>query len=672
VNSKSSTAFYHPSSIRIRLSLVIGVFALVSVGMLARSTYLQIWRGGKLENLAQRQFQSKVLMKPRRGLIVDRTNEPLAINLETSSLAGNPSKILKSRSTLQLLARALNVSPRTLKKRLDSKKAFTWFERHVSDERMARFRKAGIVQPNGDMPEGLWIVKEMKRVYPHGELARPIIGSVNIDTNGLEGVELWKDSILRGKTASFKAYKDALGRPALYNSNAQTQMQDGRDVTLSIDASLQYSVEESLQESMAKTRADSGMVLVMDSNTGEILALAQARPWQRSSVKKVMAITDGYEPGSTLKPLLLATAIDQGVAKLNDVFFGYYGKFHIQGRTINEAESHEKFGYISLKHMIEVSSNVVAAQLALKLGADRTVHGLKSLGFGARTGVGFPGEISGWMPAQTKKIRPLTLATMGFGQSIMVTPIQMLRAYAALSNGGYLVQPTLLKRQDDEKIERIPVFKRDTVRAVTQALLSVTEGDKGTGQTARVEGYRVAGKTGTAQTVDPSTHRYSRSRYIASFAGFPVGVRQPVTILVILDHPRGSYYAAATAAPLFAKVLKQVVSRFSIPTTEKMDIPLVEQSRTPANHEDLDSEVLKIARSSAEITEHSVESVKEVNIDHPVMPSLIGLTPQEAIRALKPFAPKVRIHGFGLIKKQMPDSGTILSTNVRVSLYLDE
>ena len=663
MNSKSSTAFYHPSSIRIRLSLVIGIFALVSVGMLARSTYLQIWRGGKLENLAQRQFQSKVLMKPRRGLIVDRTNEPLAINLETSSLAGNPSKILKSRSTLQLLARALNLSPRTLKKRLDPKKAFAWFERHVSDERMARFRKAGIVQPNGDMPEGLWIVKEMKRVYPHGELARPIIGSVNIDTNGLEGVELWKDSILRGKTASFRAYKDALGRPALYNSNAQTQMQDGEDVTLSIDASLQYSVEESLQDSVAKTRADSGMVLVMDSNTGEILALAQARPWQRSSVKKVMALTDGYEPGSTLKPLLLATAIDQGVAKLNDVFFGYYGKFHIQGRTINEAESHEKFGYISLKHMIEVSSNVVAAQLALKMGAERTVHGLKSLGFGARTGVGFPGEISGWMPAQTKKIRPLTLATMGFGQSIMVTPIQMLRAYAALSNGGYLVEPTLLKRKEDEKIPRIPVFKKETVRAVTQALLSVTEGDKGTGQTARVEGYRVAGKTGTAQTVDPATHRYSRSRYIASFAGFPVGVRQPVTILVILDHPRGTYYAASTAAPLFAQVLKQVVSRFSIPATEKMDLP----TDSP-----IDSEVLKLAQSSAEITEHSVESVKEVNIDHPVMPSLIGLTPQEAIRALKPFAPKVRIHGFGLIKKQVPDSGTILSTNVRVSLYLDE
>ena len=243
----STTSFYQTPAMRIRLSLVIGVFALLSVGMLVRSTYLQIWGDSKLENLARRQFQSKILMKPRRGLIMDRTGEPLAINLETSSLAGSPSKILKSRSTLTLLARALQTTPAALKKRLDSKKSFSWFERHVSDERIDRFRKVGILQPNGDMPEGLWIVKEMKRVYPHGELATSLIGSVNVDTEGLEGVELWKNQNLRGKSASFDAFKDALGRPALYNSNAQSKMQDGDSVELSIDASLQYSIEESLQ-----------------------------------------------------------------------------------------------------------------------------------------------------------------------------------------------------------------------------------------------------------------------------------------------------------------------------------------------------------------------------------------------------------------------------------------
>jgi cell division protein FtsI (penicillin-binding protein 3) len=672
--SVKPTAFYQTSSIRIRLSLVIGVFALISIGMVTRSTYLQVWGDDKLENLAQRQFQSKILMKPRRGLIVDRTNEPLAINLETSSLAGNPSKILKTRSTLQLLARALGTSPQALKKKLDSKKAFAWFERHVSDDRMNRFHKAGIVQPNGDMPEGLWIVKEMKRVYPHGELATSLIGSVNIDTEGLEGVELWKNASLRGTSATFKAYKDALGRPALYNSNAQTKMQDGENIELSIDASLQYSVEESLAESMAKTRSESGMVLVMDSNTGEILALAQAQASAHGrKVKKVMAVTDGYEPGSTMKPLILASAIQQGIAKINDHYNGFQGKFQIQGRTISEAEAHEKFGSISLKHMIEVSSNVVAAQLALKMGAERLVGGLKEMGFGSRTGTKLPGEIAGWMPAQTKNIKPLTVATMGFGQSVMVTPMQMLRAYASLSNGGYLVEPTLLKRKENETIPHLPILKREAVDGATQALVAVTEGEKGTGTAARVEGYKVAGKTGTAQTVDSKTKRYSTSRYIASFIGFPVGVKQPVVILALLDHPKGIYYAGSTAAPLYSRVLKQVVSRFSIPSTEKMQFPLVEQTPTPSKRLIENSEqTLKIAQSSAEITEESVESAAEVNIDHPVMPSLIGLTPQEAIRALKPFAPQVQLHGFGLIKRQTPESGAILSTNVHVSLYLAE
>ena len=247
-------SIYQTSSIRIRLSLVISLFVLISVGMLGRSTYLQIWGDPKLENLARKQFQSRVMMNPRRGLIVDRTGEPLAINIETSSLAGSPAKILKSHSTLHLLARTLNVAPQALRKRLDPKKSFAWFERHVSEERMDRFKKSGIVLPTGEMPEGLWLVKEMKRVYPHGELASSLIGGVNIDTEGLEGVELWKNTILRGKSASYNAYKDALGRPALIQASEQNKIKDGENIELSIDASLQFSAEEALQLSMVKIR----------------------------------------------------------------------------------------------------------------------------------------------------------------------------------------------------------------------------------------------------------------------------------------------------------------------------------------------------------------------------------------------------------------------------------
>jgi cell division protein FtsI (penicillin-binding protein 3) len=666
-----SVASYQTPAIRIRLSLVIGVFGLISAGMLVRSVWLQILHDPKLSTLARRQFESKIIMKPRRGLILDRTGEPLAINLETSSLAGSPSKILKSRSTLHLLAHALGSTPQALKKRLDGKKSFAWFERHIRDDRMDHFRKLGIIRPNGEMPEGIWIVKEMKRVYPHGEIAASLIGSVNVDTEGLEGVELWKNTILRGKSASVEAFKDALGRPTLIDSNPQSKMVDGESITLSVDSSLQFSVEEALHASLEKSRADSGMVVVMDSSTGEILALAQA-PAGRG-VKKVTALTDGYEPGSTMKPLILAQAINKGVVRIQDQMFGHNGKLTIQKRTISEAEAHERFGMISMKRMIEVSSNVVAAQLALKLGAERTVQGLRELGFGSRTGIGMPGEIAGWMPSQTKKIQPLTLATMGFGQSIMVTPMQMLRAYASLSNGGYLVEPTLIKRGEKDTIKRVPVLKAGAVRDATDALVQVTEGEKGTGHLARVEGYLIAGKTGTAQTVDPRTRKYSTSRHIASFIGYPVGVKQPITILTLLDNPRGVYYAGQTAAPLFSTVLKQVVSRFSIPTTEKIRIPLVESTPTPAPVRNVPAtQVIQVAQSSAEITEQSIESTKEVNLDYPVMPSLIGLTPQEAIRSLRPFLPKVQIHGFGLIRKQSPESGSTIAKGLDVSLHLEE
>lgn len=655
------TSFYQIQSIRIRLSMVIGLFGMISVGMLGRSTYIQIWGDPKLENLARKQFQSRVMLNPRRGLILDRTGEPLAINLETSSLAGSPAKILKSSSTLHLLARTLGIAPHILKKKLDPKKSFYWFERHVSEDRMARFKKMGIILPTGEMPEGLWLVKEMKRVYPHGDLANSLLGTVNIDTAGIEGIELWKNTILRGKSASFDAYKDALGRPALIQAADHNKIKDGENIELSIDASLQFSVEDALLASMEKTRAQSGLVVVMDSNNGEILALAQSNASGNKGVKKVMAVTDGYEPGSTMKPLLLASAINKGVVKPGDSFFGHYGKLTLQGKTINEAEAHEKYGYITLRRMVEVSSNIVAAELSLKLGAERVLNSLKDLGFGVKSGTGLPGEISGWVPspAQAKSIRPLTLATMGFGQSIVVTPMQMIRAYAALSNGGYLVEPTLIKRKENEVNKKIQIFKSEAVKGTTEAMLLVTEGEKGTGHKARVDGYRVAGKTGTAQTVDPKTRRYSSSRYMASFIGFPTGVKQPVTILVLFDHPKGIYFGGETAAPLFAQVLKSVTSRFSIPSTEKMEVPTQLTQETPENQQ-------------VEISQSSAQPVNEVNLDHPVMPSVIGLTPQEAIRALKSFSPSIHVHGFGVIRKQIPDSGSILTPGIRVSLYLEE
>ncbi len=678
----STPSFYQTDSIRIRLSVVVLAFACISLGMAGRSTWLQIIGDPKLESLGKKQFESKFLVKPRRGLITDRTGEPLAINLETTSLAGNPSKLLQNKSSLNTLAHALGVSVPTLKKSLNPKKSFTWIERHISDDRLEKFKKL-------DLTDGLWMIKEMKRIYPHGELAAPLIGTVNIDAEGLEGVELWKDVQLKGKSATFDAIRDALGRPARLSNTGAPDTEDGKNVELSIDASLQFGVEQVLQESIARTHSQSGLAVVMDSNTGEILALAQNpsfNPNQRGlnvltgMNRKLKLLTDGYEPGSTLKPILLSSALSAGM-KITDQLFGHFGKFVLQNKTISEAEAREKYGYIPLKKMIEVSSNIVAAELALKIGADQYLSTLRELGFGQKSGTQFPGEIPGGLP-NPKQVKPLSLATMGFGQGIFVTPIQMIKAYAALSNGGYLIDPSLLKRKPNEIIRKVPVLRSQVVRDATQAMLLVTEGENGTGKNAAVAGFRIAGKTGTAQTVDPRTKRYSTNRHIASFIGFPLGTKPNFTILALLDNPKGVYFASQTAAPLFAAVLKQVVSRYSIPATEPMAHPLAQTlaqptilpTALPTTLPTASQQNRVIAQNPLPTLKTSIinETSYEQHLQEELMPSLVGLTAQEAMGHLKAFSPQFQIHGFGLIKKQIPESGVALHSGQKVTLFLGE
>lgn len=660
------------ASTRNRLTFVVMIFATLAVVMMSRMAWIQVIGDPRLEKLAKRQFQSQVLITPRRGGIEDRTGEPLAINVEVSSLAGSPSKISKNRRSQNLLSKALGITHSQLKERIKNKKSFVWFARHLNDDQISGLKKSGLITESGEMPEGVWLVKEMKRVYPHGDLAAPLIGSVNIDTKGIEGIELWKNSILAGKTTKVSAVRDALGRTALFDTSEEIPLEDGKPIQLTIDASLQYSVESSLKEAISKSNADSGMVIVMDASNGEILALAQQpsfNPNHRnlagasSPNRKLRAITDGFEPGSILKPILLASALSNGF-KLNDKLYGHLGNFRVQGKPIREAEAHEKFGYISLKKMIEVSSNIVAANLALQEGAEKYVRTLRTLGFGSKTGIDFPGEISGWTPQNGKGMKPLTLANIGFGQGLLVTPMQVVRAYAALANGGYLIEPTLLSKTSLDKnanSEKIQIFHSNVVKDVTSALLSVTEGEDGTGKKARVTGYKIAGKTGTAQTVDSKTKTYSRSRYIASFVGYPVKTEKPLVVLTLLDHPRGIYYASETAAPLFSQVLAHATARFSIPPTEPVETPtqLVENP-SPSPSPSASSVVIQASSATREVPTLSS------------MPNLMGLTPQEAMTTLSAVVPRFQIVGFGLVRRQSPEAGSAIEPGMNVTLYLDE
>ena len=667
--------------------LMIACMVLASL-MITRAAYIQILSHPKLEAMAKRQYTSKAYIKPQRGIITDRKGEPLAVNIEAKSLAANPLKINNKRALARLLAKATDLPYSKLLKRMSEKKEFTWIKRHLSAAEMKRLRKLKLMDSEEDLVEGLWFVRESNRVYPHGQVAAHLLGDVNVDDEGVEGVELWQDARLRGKIGSVSATKDALGRPTFIDPSSTRTAQDGQPVALTIDATLQFEVEQELRAAVQKSSAQGGSVIVMNASNGEILAMANEpsfNPNQKGvplDQRRNRAITDGYEPGSTVKALLAVSALTHGW-KLSDEVWGEKGSFVLQKHRISEAEAHEKFEWVSLKKMIQVSSNVAAAKVALKLGADHYMRTLQLFGLGAKTGVGFPGEISGKIPPR-KQWQPLTLANIGFGQGILVTPLQMIRAYAAIANGGWLVTPHLIQSPDlaPEGVDApVRIFSQRVSEEAIEALQAVTE-TGGTGVKATSPGLRVAGKTGTAQMVDPQNGHYSRSKYIASFIGFPVDVNPRMVIFTSLVEPHGIYYASETAAPLFKEVLSSVANRCNLPI-QVAPVPVLA-------HQTLQQDEVKLSQAAALMPEAevSLEDVREKKTDegstpnHPSslgqtlprwsMPSLLGLSPREALRAFQGHGFQVEVIGSGVISSQVPEVGKTLVEGDKIRLILNE
>lgn len=642
---------------------------LFSVAIALKAISIQIWRDPRLEKMANRQFQSKLLIQPKRGAIIDRFGEPLAFSVETKSLACDPTKIQDKRLTARLISKALKIPYSKALEKMKEQREFVWVKRKLEPTELTRLEQSRLITSNGRAMPGLLLVAESARRYPHHELADRLIGSVNIDSEGHEGVELMFNDTLQGDRVSVKAVRDARGRPTFIDADAAKSVREGKNIQLTIDASLQFNVQALVEQAVQKKGAKAGTAIVMNADTGEILALATVTHQHRRNA----VFTDGYEPGSTLKAVLLAAALQKGMT-IKDRLWGERGSIKIQGKTISEAEAHERFEWISLKDMIQLSSNVVAAKLALRVGADPYLSLLKNYEFGQKTLSGFPGEYAGRIPGR-KDWAPLTLATIGFGQGISVTPIQMLRAYATFANGGYLVRPRFViedAKPSNAVIQHKQVITPKTAEGVTEALLSVTDG-KGTGVNAALSGYRVAGKTGTAQKVDPQTRRYARGRYIASFIGYPVGVSPRVVIFTAIDEPQGVYYASETAAPLFRDVLQATVNRLNIPANS---------TNVLARTKLAESEKPLIIRQSAPLFPVSAPppvaaisspvTTSEPSAEAPFMPNLRGMTAREALKILEKRVARVEMTGLGIVEAQYPEVGNKIGDSTVVRLKLSE
>lgn len=547
--------------LRLRIAFLLCLFSLLFLVVVGRAYQLQVLQSQKLAVLAERQHQRVVPLVPKRGILYDRKREELAISMEVDSVFAQPGKMENLAEAAKKIAPVLGKKPEAVLKKLKEEKPFVWLERGISAEQRAAIEKHNL--------EGVDFLKEAKRFYPQREVGAQVIGFAGLDSQGLEGVELGYDEFLKGEPGYILIAKDALGRPISPEAPGVRQSREGCEVVLTLDRNIQYIVEKELKKAVQGASAKGGMAVVMNPKTGEILAMAGQPSFDPNRFSaypthllKNRNVTDAFEPGSTFKVFLLAAALEEGAASLKDVFFCENGAYTVGGRVIHDTHKH---GWLSLSEIIKVSSNIGVSKVGRKLGRTKYHQYLKSFGFGAKTGIDLPGEVSGFLAAP-QHWSEVGLANISFGQGVSLTALQLTNALAAVANGGALMRPyvvkavldhegTVLKENRPKQIRQ--VISPETARTVAAVLKTVME-DGGTGKAGAVPGYEAAGKTGTAQKALASGKGYSDKR-IGSFFGFAPAFNAQAVITVVIDEPEGVRYGGVVAAPAFKAIAEQIL-----------------------------------------------------------------------------------------------------------------
>jgi cell division protein FtsI (penicillin-binding protein 3) len=572
----------------LRLYTLVGIFALALLALLARLFDLQILQHHFLSGLAERQYQKSTELRGKRGTIYDRRLRELALSVHRESIYINPSEFSTSPDGVTQLARALGLKEATVLEKVQSDRQFVWLKRKVSPDDAAALRSLGI--------KGIGFVTESQRFYPKRALAGQVIGFVGTDEAGLEGIEHDYESTLAGEAVRVMLDRDARGRPISLQSDALRQPPQGHDLVLTLDERIQFVAERELREQITRLGARGGVAVVIHPFTGEILALANESPFDPNSFRdatpkmwRERSITDTFEPGSTVKAILAAGAFEERLVRPDDMFFGEQGSLQVASLAIRD---HEKFGWLTFREVIEKSSNVGAIKVGQRLGKERLYDYLTRFGLGSRTGVDFPGEALGLLrpPQQWSEV---SLASLSIGQELAVTALQLATAFSAIANGGMFVRPHLVKAiiKDGQVVqETAPLLVRRvvseaTARQVTNLLQGVVT--RGTGKAAAVEGYKVAGKTGTAQKFDASLGKYSPQKFMASFVGYLPAEQPRATILVSIDEPQvGAAWGGVAAAPLFSAIAQQTMRYLRVPPddrqTRPQEVPIARLERPSA------------------------------------------------------------------------------------------
>lgn len=533
---------------------------------------LQVVQADELSKRATRQHEKLVPLDGQRGEILDRDGRILATDVEVPSVYAIPALIDGPSAVAKRLARLLSRDAGTLKKRLDGDGAFTWIARRVDPAVKEQVERQKI--------SGIGFLNETRRFYPNRVLLGHILGFTGIDNNGLEGLELKFDGVLRGQAGSVVVTRDALGRPVLPRLADRLAPIPGRDLVLTIDEVIQHVAERELEAALVRTSAESGSVIVMDPGTGEILAIAvrpvfnpNAFSEHRPSEWRNRTVTDFFEPGSTFKIVASAAALQEGLVDPDELIDCEMGVLRVAGRSIHD---HERHGLLTFRQVLQKSSNVGMVKVGSRLGPDRLYRYIRDFGFGEKTGIDLTGESPGHI-RPVKEWTGRSIAAISIGQEMAATPVQLITAVSAIANGGWLMRPYVVAeiRGGRGEVERTyPLSRRRVIDERTSGLLKeilATAVEKGgTGEGAAIPGYTVAGKTGTAQKIDPATRKYSPDRFVSSFVGFAPVDKPRIAVLVVIDSPKGESWGGKVAAPVFRAIGQAVLPHLGVkPATQE-------------------------------------------------------------------------------------------------------
>jgi cell division protein FtsI (penicillin-binding protein 3) len=651
------------------VAAVIGFWMLV---VAARLVYLQVSQHEGLAGRARQQQQNAIETTPQRGNLLDRHGRELARSIQTVSLFVDPYQLKPEdlQCTASVLSGALGENEKDLTQELQAaqneNKRFVWMARRLDVEKANPIIALKL--------PGLGSVLEPKRYYPNASLASHILGFVGLDGQGLAGVEQTYNEKISGAPGRLFLERDATGKP--YESY-EIAAQQGQTVVLTIDQAIQYQTERALQNAVQNSRAKSGAAIVLDPRNGEILALANAPSFDPNNVsaspaqhRSNWALQNIYEPGSTFKIVAFSAALEKGLGKPEDKIDCQMGAITVAGRVIHD---HHPFGTLTLTEALEKSSNVAAIKLGLRVGNESMYEYMTRFGFGSKTGIELPGETSGIL-RKVERWQPSSIGSLAIGQEIGVTPVQMAAAFGTLANDGLRIAPHLIREIRNSAGAVVYTAQPEQHRVVSPAtavsLRGMLEGVTlhGTAKKAQLDGYSAAGKTGTAQKIDPKTRAYSSTKFIGSFVGFAPVSNPQVVIIVVIDEPAGAYHGGDVAAPVFREIAEQILPGMGVmPDVEtKATLPLIAQATVNPERETKAREEQARVAQQRQATMPTVDSnggregeVVYANATNKaiLMPDLRGRSVRDVARTCAQLGLQMEARGEGRVFRQNPAAG---------------